>query len=231
MEGIDFFHTTNQLQDTVGFSNGFNGVFWGMMLANLICFAIARTTQPAYIGTLFTTGIYNRMLMQNIQGDFKINSLASTVLTLSYIIGVSALVMLAGYFKFSLQSLIIPLLVTGYIVLKLGTIKLLAYVTQTQNGLNEHFLNHLIFFQISALTITPILIFTHFLPDEIQGLVLIVTISILGFITFVRDIQSLIRAVRANISIFYIILYLCTLELLPFVVILHALVNNNTVIN
>jgi hypothetical protein len=116
-------------------------------------------------------------------------------------------------------------------LLKLIVIQLLIFFTNSKIGFQDHHINHLLFFQIGGIILTPILIFTEYIPTGYHEHTLIGILILVGLIIVIREFQSLTRAIQYKISLFYIILYLCTLELLPLVVGIRVFILNNGVLN
>ena len=103
-------------------------------------------------------------------------------------------------------------------------IRLLGFIFESRDGLSEHWMNHLIYFQLVAVILTPVLALTHFLAQSVQGALFYGFAFFLVTAILVREAQSIIRALRQRVSIVYIILYLCALELIPLIVLIRVLV-------
>jgi phosphate starvation-inducible membrane PsiE len=201
------------------------------MLSNLVFFAILKTTQPNYLRSLFTTVILNRQLMQNVQEELKIQTIPSFLLTFSYF---NCLAIILGFIANEPHNdftLFFLLILWSAMVLKWLVMIGISFVSQTKSGIQEHLYNHALFFQLGGLILTPFLIFTHFFPESWQYPISIGLAAIVVCLIFLREIQSLIRSLKARVNPLYIILYLCTLELLPLLLIIHALANNSEGIN
>jgi hypothetical protein len=185
------------------------------MVFNLIVFAFVRTANPGYIQVLFNTAINNRQLVNTIREDLNLGRLSSILLNITYFNALAAIIYRALHTDMSYLALIIAGILIFSALFKLLIIRIIAFLLNSKLALQEHLLNHLIFFQIAGIILTPILIFTNYLPDGYVNLSLIILFSIVGLFLIIREIQSLTRALQYKISFFYIILYLCTLELLP----------------
>lgn len=77
--------------------------------------------------------------------------------------------------------------------------------------------SHLKFFQILGLILLPIFILTYFIANDIKPYVYLVGFMIYSFLIVLREIQLFLIAFKQKISFLYIILYLCTLEILPLI--------------
>lgn len=226
MNSIDFINTASELSEKTLIENEFNLLYWGIIIFNLICIAIAKTLNPAYLSNLFYTSIFNRLLLQNSQEDLKLKSIGSLLLTLVYFNSVAIVITLIKQSPINLLVIEISVAIIIVALFKFAIMRSLSYISLQEDGVHEHYLNHLVFYQIAGIILTTLLIVIPFIPIEFRFPYLIGIISIIGFLIFIREVQSFIRAIKLRISLFYIILYLCTLELLPLVLIIYTLVSN-----
>ena len=193
------------------------------MTFNLVTIAFLRAAHPGYITVLFRTGVYNRQLYQNVQEELRLNSAGSVLLTVSYfncfaVIATSLIPSVSTSFTW-----IMILVAAGILVTKFLLMRILGFITETREGLTEHWINHLVYFRIVALILTPVLCLTHFMAQTIQKDIAAWMLIFMSLLIFVREIQSFMRAIRQRISVVYIILYLCTLELIPVVILIQVL--------
>lgn len=200
--------------------------FWLLMGASLLCIAIAKTSNQYYFSSLFTTAIINRQLLQKTQEVLKLNSTSSVLLTLNYFLTTSLLVAYIAQGDYQVMTLFIfaGLIASG--LLKWAGMWFLSYLTQNRQGIIEHGMNHLIYYQVGGLVIAPVLFLSHFFPDNIYYSIAFGCLIFLVILIIFREIQSIGRALKARIAPLYIILYLCTLELMPLVLIIYAFVVN-----
>jgi|GEM_PF-2053216 len=205
----------------------FNYVFWFMMAFNLIAIAFSKTLNRGYLATLFKAALSNRQLMNNVREDIDIWKATSILLNLAYFHCIAIIIWMAIGLKEGLYIFYIALILIGISIVKLFVIRIISFITQGSNGTLEHLHNHFVFYQLGGVILTPILIFTHYVPVSYVTIVLIIIASISGFLLLVREFQSLTQAFQYKISIFYIILYLCTLEIMPLLVGLRVFILNN----
>ena len=203
----------------------FDTAFWVLILLNLVFIAVAKTKNPGYFKALFTTAILNRQLLQATQEDLKITSTSSVLLTFTYFNVLAIVVGFLSFGNFGSASILFLGILVMLAIIKWATISFIAYVSQTKNGILEHTYNHFIFYQIGGLIMTPFLLFTHFIPAEFQAITTTICLILVMLLLFIREIQSLQRALKARVSVLYIILYLCTLEILPLVLFYYGFVS------
>ena len=116
-------------------------------------------------------------------------------------------------FSFPLIIIIQPLLTSYFIELLTGESGLLLEVR----------LNSWLFLKISSIFITINLFFWVFNPNH-EIIYSTILIYIYGLIYSIRLIQGLTFAISKGISLYYIILYFCTFELLPFAIVYSLVV-------
>lgn len=201
-------------------------VFWLFMLFNLFAFALVRTRREAYFTLLGDTFINNRHLVQNLQEGFKQSKLSSILFSATYFTSMGCLISFFVTGSFDEYAWQLTVMMIGLFLLKWVAMESLAFFTQTKFGIQEHFYNHTIYFQIVGLISTLFLVFIHYLPESTQWYVSIVLAVLIGMLLFIREMQSLVRATKSRIPPLYIILYLCTLELLPTALLAHLLISN-----
>lgn len=216
------------MNETEVVDNGFAYVFWILMSLNLVVIALVKSRNPGYFRSLFTLSIFNRQLLNSAKEEIKLGGGSGFLLSFTYF---NCFAIIASFYlleEINLYSLLILMIVVIASLIKLGIIRLISFLSQTYLGTIEHFFNHLLFFQIASLILTPLLIITFFLENEYKSAVYLGLVLVVMFIIFVRELQSLFRAFQARVSILYIILYLCTLELLPLILIIKTFIGSNT---
>ena len=215
MNEVSINSTYENLGQTTFLNDSFEWSFWVFMIFNLVCFALVKSVQNGYFKSLFRTAIINRQLLQNVQEDLKLTKYYSYLLAFTYFTSFACI--LIHFISNSYSEFAIPILggLLSITVLKWLVIWMISFVSKTNSGTTEHILNHAIFFQIGGLILTPILILTHFAPTIYQMAISIGLVAIIVLLILIREIQSLLRALKARIPALYIILYLCTLEMLP----------------
>jgi len=195
------------------------------MLFNLIAVAVVRARRERYFSALVDTALQNRHLVQNLQEEFKQNKPSSILLTMTYFTSLSALISYLVSKSFNEYAAPIVGVLIGLFLLKWIAMYSIVFFTQSRSGIYEHFYNHTVFYQIGGIIMTVVLIFIHFLPEQIQNIASIVLLSIVLILLLLRETLSLFRALKSRVPALYIILYLCTLELLPALLLWHLLVN------
>ena len=120
------------------------------------------------------------------------------------------------------NGLTIWLIFTGVIILAITLRHVTCYITGNISGKREEFHEYLVgiyqSYRYGALVIFVIvilLLYTNIFP---HGVYVFSGVFILGLMYLFRIIRLLIIFIKRNISVFYLILYLCALEILPVVI-------------
>ena len=205
---------------------------WSAVLTCCFLIIISRVSNYNYI-----TDLFKRRNNYNLnQTNFK--KLASLTLIFNYYIVCSLFIWQFCIIKelhfFSKNILFIIIFMSILVIhnLKLLAIKIVDNLFNRRN--HFHIRLHLYYFQVMGLIALPIYVLSYFLaPSENQGYFLnhvftkiniyFLTACIFSIILIIREFKSLFTALSNRISLFYIILYLCTLEILPLILIIKIL--------
>ncbi len=112
--------------------------------------------------------------------------------------------------------------ISGIIILKFLTLYTLRILFNTKYSFTIYY--HLKYYQIIGLLMLPLFLFTYFIQIEIKSYVFLVAFIIYGLLIIIREVEIFITALKQKISLLYIILYLCTLEILPLILFIKILV-------
>ncbi|WP_027419170.1 DUF4271 domain-containing protein [Crocinitomix catalasitica] len=215
MDAIELINNSNELKDSVRIVSQFDPVFWSLIAFNLIIFALVRTVNKGYISAIFSAAVYNRNIANNIRDNIDLRKPSSLLLTLTYFNAFAIIIYdVIPPINSNFILLIAIALLIGFII-KVFLIFTTIKISQTREGVIEHIYNHIIFYQATGIILTILLIFTHYVTNEYSSIVNLTLLIIISAALLLREIQSFTRGIQANISVFYIILYLCTLEILP----------------
>ncbi len=205
-----------------------------LLVGIIILLAYLNTGHGKVILALFQAYWSNRMVSQFAREDnfFKIRT--ATLFLLIYLFVISLLIynsipFLAPVFSYKGFALYgrIFILVTGYYLLKYILMKFSAYLFAIPKLIAAYLSIIAISNFVYVLVILPILLFYQFLPEEShQNL-----IYLLLFLWVFNAIYKYFRSgayVSSNFRFpkFYLFIYLCTLELMPLLVIYKILIGN-----
>ena len=219
--------TSVEISNEIRAVNQLEFLFWPLVFT-LIIIGLVRVRSPKNFFYLYKIVGNNMHLNLYLREGFNLNGISSYLLQFNYFV-------VFGTISYSIYNFYAKPLETDYLILlacytapllyflmKFVIIKTFSFLTETQQGFYEYLTNHKIFFQLQGLLLLPLGILLIFSSVEWQKyLVLIIIVLIVLFSVF-RIALSILYAVRYGFSFLYILLYLCTLEILPLVVIFKS---------
>lgn len=122
-----------------------------------------------------------------------------------------------------------------WIILKLGIVSLIKHVTDSGVALNQSRSYNFRYYEVVGVLLVPGLVALLFLPEtmnlkvaflslESQNLGYFYSLLLIAILYIFKLLQNIRQSFETKISWYYIILYLCTLEILPLVVVYRLLV-------
>jgi hypothetical protein len=195
----------------------------GIILSAIILFSLvqasSKSIQPRILRFFLLRGTKEEG-SRDMPGIFQWQS---TILNLSsfLIIGVFAYFAVSYYEMIprGIPGFVVWLIISGVIIISLTLRHIVCVGTGTLSGQNEVFLDYLQtvyqFYRFGAVFLFFLVImmaYTSLLPDKSY---FIIGAIVLAVMYFLRIFRLFIIFINRNISIFYLILYLCALEILP----------------
>lgn len=217
----------SNLGEGVLLTSSMDTLFWILMGFNLVVIAIVQTLHPHHIKDLFLV-TFSKAGSNSL---LDLGRFTSVLLNFTYLTSMGYVV---AYYSNQSNELILFFIILGILsllLIKLLSIRILATLADTKKGFMDHINNHFIFFQLGGVILTPVLLFSYSAPTKYNELVLIAIAFLLTILIFVRELKSILTALEYKISILYIILYLCTLEILPLVIGVRVFIQNSAVLN
>lgn len=173
-----------------------------------------------------------RFLNQLIRDGNLFKERISVALSIVYVLAFSLLIfqtneillnLSAGPFHGFLLFLITAAMFTAFWLSKILVINFLGFVFKTHQTAREYLLNMLIFSLISAIALLPLLVFVIYTKSVLFLYGALITISLLYLFRFVRGF--FIGITLTKFSYLFLIVYLCTLEILPLLILAKLLLN------
>ena len=198
-----------------------------LLACSFFIIAFARLSSRQMVFGMIKAIYKNKQIDKIIQEEYPLNSTSSFFLILNYIISASALLFLCVPVKANLDPKIvflllpIPLLL---IFLPWFSLYCIGFITGEKNAVTESKYNTFVFAHFSGIVYSLMLLIWAF---NIQWTQIFIQIF-LGFTLFMwifRFFRGFIFAFNKGVPWYYIILYFCTLEILPFVLIYFTLQN------
>ena len=197
-----------------------------MLAVSFFIVALARLGSRQQVYSLLKAVYKNQQVEKIVQEEYPLNNLSSIFLILNYIITASALIFLSfapSAFTENPYS-IFTLLPIPFVVVFLPWFSLIfvGALTGEKEVIAESRMNTLLLAHFSGLVYSLLLLVWTFNVQWKETFIYIF-FGITLFLWFYRFLRGFIFAFRKGAPWYYIILYFCTLEILPFVLCFYAL--------
>ncbi len=198
----------------------------GVILILWMIFASVRVGFPQYLGQIFVSvvnfGAATRLFRQRgyktIFGAIRLDFIFHLILPL-------AAFQIARYYKMDVGGypaiilfLGLLLIINGYFFIKILLYRLVGSIAMLKEQTEESVFNIRLYYKVLGLVLLPIVTI-----HEILTVTNFITVWVMAGLFVIMYITTVIRSFylgyQKDISIFYLILYLCTLEILPLLLI------------
>lgn len=182
--------------------------------------------------TQIIKGFYiNRYSNQLSREDLAIGNRVSVFLSVFFICTLTLFISRAlSYFGFhpsifgknnvGIIDIVIGLVILLTYCIKFATIKLVGYIFQAQKEANEYMMTIFLFCNTLGLFMLPLVICLTFVKQVSPGVFIYTGFVIIAIFISVRFIRGLFLGLHSSeISKLYLFMYLCTLEILPVIII------------
>lgn len=208
------------------------GNWWGaaILFFSFTLIVILRVFDYRKLALLFNGFVRASSVSAMYREEYSFTSRVSVLLIINYLLVFPFFIWQAlGYFGASREGLpgfftIVLIILCVYFV-KIVATRILGNIFQVKEASSEYVYNILLFNKTIGLLMFPVcllLAYARQIPPEILVWTGIVSWCLILIYRLLRVI--LIGFSNSSVSFFYIILYLCTLEIIPFVVILKVFV-------
>ncbi len=210
-----------------------NNEEWGLALILIlwIIFASVRVSFPKYLGQIFVSLINfnaaSRLFRQTgyrtIYGAVRLDTIFHLILPLSVF-------QIAQYYKVGISGyptilLFIGLLIilNGYLFIKFFIYRIVGSITMLKEQTEELIFNNRLYFRALGFILMP-MVTVHAILEQTN----FITVWIMAILIVIMYIAAVFRSFYLgyykDISIFYLILYLCTIEILPLLLIFKLII-------
>ena len=189
-------------------------VTYGMFVSATLI-ALARYIRPSIFQTLLRVLTNNQVLEQIVRENYNTIRLTDFMLLVNFWLTCSMSSML---FLHQLNSLFIfhlawPILIHVFFMAPLFGV---SFISGSANFRRENSYNLFLFPQFVGLVLLPIIIVAH-LNIPLIPVFTWLFFTVIGLLLLYLNWRGIIFAFQQGISLYYIILYICTLEILPIV--------------
>ena len=194
----------------------------GIILVFWAIFASVRVGFLKYLGQLFAslvnfneaTRLFQQRGYKTMYGAMRLDIIFHLILPLS-------VYQIATFYKMDIPGypsivffLALLLVINGYLFIKIWLYQLAGSIVMLKEQTEESVFNIRLYYKAIGLILLPIVTIHAILPETN-----FITIWIMAGLIVIMYVANVIRTIylgiRKDISIFYLILYLCTLEILP----------------
>ena len=180
-------------------------------------------------------GFYtNRSTNQLTREEFSIGNRVSAFLSIFFVVTLSIfIVRVIQYYHFhilndntALLGVITALIIIIAYTVKFATIKILGYVFQQQKEASDYLMIVFLFCNTLGLFMLPLVICLTFVKQVPQGIFIYTGMVLIAVFIGVRIIRGIILGLNSSgIFKLYLFMYLCALEILPFVILVKLFMN------
>ncbi len=117
-----------------------------------------------------------------------------------------------------IQFLLLPAFFLAWYIWNYLTTGFIGFVFLRQRSFHEYFHNYNLYRKILGIVLFPVIVVLQYISPEFKPLIMLIGSIVFGILYFTHILRGLLIFIKKNISIFYLILYLCALEFLPLVV-------------
>lgn len=215
----------SQMQWELRNYNPYNEYFIPLFLGLLIVITV-RLLRPEYFSFLTRSIFNNSNILLFARQDLQTGGLYTASLIFNYIlsltVGIAVFINIYSDYRIGFLDYIylnVGLLILFYV--KYLLLKAISWISEQDSGLQEIRYNLFVFFEMGGVVILTLSFMMLFFQNN-QFLFALLIIGFQAFMYLIFIIRGIIIAISQRISFFYIFLYLCTLEILPVVVIFYA---------
>ena len=221
-------------------TRGYDGFFASILFLSFIIFVIVRVYSPRKLNQMFIAFVNPAAMNQLLREEYAFTNRSSLLLLLIYLlifplfVFQTALYFLHGTFPagpshfqgFKGYFLIMAFVFTAYLV-KILFVRLVAFVFGLKAAGSEYVYSILLFNKVIGLVMYPLVLLISFAHQLGSGYLLTAGLSLLVMLLVYRTLRLMqIGLSTANVSFLYLFLYLCTLEILPTIVLVKLFMSS-----
>jgi hypothetical protein len=213
---------------------GYDGFFSLILLAAFIIFVLVRVYSPRKLNQMFGAFVKPAAMNQLLREEYAFSNRSSILLLILYLLifPLFAFQVFNHFFDFSFfyslshtrgiftYFILLNFVFAMYIV-KIMTVQLLAMAFDLRSAGSEYVYTVLLFNKVAGLVMFPLVLLITFAHQFNPSFALYTGLTALAILLIYRMLRLIqIGLSNSGVSILYLFLYLCTLEILPFVVLI-----------
>ncbi len=208
-----------------------------LLLLLLLCFSLLAwilTFSRKRVNQIIKATYTNRTINQLIRDGDLFKERIAVAFIVIYFISISLFVFQATHYYLNLKQFgyysvftffIILAIIIALYILKLLATKFIGFVFKNNIANHIYLLNGFIFNIITGILLLPLLLFMIYSKGVTASFATNLSIAIVLALAALRYLRNIIIGVSfSKFSIFYLFLYLCTLEILPILIIIKVII-------
>lgn len=226
--------THNIIQKTnTELNNNSSGNDWliGVLIFVSILFGWIRVFYYKFVKRLSQAIINNSWSKKIFEEKSAVSQRISLVLNILFIVNISIFTILfAKFFNYSIvgyndfQAFFVVLFVFfGLYLGKYLSYHIIGFIVKGHQYFAEYIHNIFLYNKIYGLFLFPIIWFIPFVDSIYAEILLFGGVGLFGVFYVLRVFRGLVNCMKINLSIFYMILYLCALEIFPMLIIYRTI--------
>ncbi len=237
MSNFHFFNNSTQPIQHVGTfiprNEKFTLLLLGILAIAFFLILIAHLYNNRSLRFVLNSSLKINGLDQLLRENMRISSFSSLLLLANYLVCFSLclyLILTRIYFSQGVNAVILSFLIPlGLLIYEVVGLLISTWLTGEQKKIKGTIVHTLLGNQLSGLILLMIALFWIMNPDKNQFFFLLF-LSIIAMKYFIRLVKSSITVIREGVPLYYIILYFCTLEILPLFIVSYLIrVNFNEI--
>ncbi len=204
-----------------------------LLLLSLAVTGIIRLTNFKYLQEIFSSAISGQKARNMIKTDSVRNRNASFVLNALFLFNTSLFIYEYIHFKNMYTALndsmfLIPVIMAFllvFVAIKLLLYRFVSFVFECEQETREYMFYSTLTNKIFGLCILPVILFVPYVEESAHTLLFNTGLGIFILIYIIQLFRGFSIILRDVSSLFYLFLYLCALEILPFVIVYSAIVH------
>ena len=201
-----------------------NDAFLGLILAIVVFIIFLKTNFTRFFDVLFQSAFNYHLSNKSFRDknflQFRFNMFLNSVylLILSVFIYQGLNFFDIRFNNLSLSYVYVLIIVSVVFFARYIVLNMLGTVFEAKKEFQEYQYNYFLYNRLMALVILPAVFVFSYIPNSLKIIVIYTVICLLIISYILKLIRGLNIIVKKHVLIFYVLLYLCTLEILPVLV-------------
>ena len=203
-----------------------NNILLIVIFLSLFLLAYIKNIYPVYLHSVFKIP-FSYQFFQRFYNDRSPQILRFSIITnlIFYVnIGFYGYLVFKYYhidflnFHSLLNIITISIAFFSFYILKYSVLKLFGYLISKKETINEYILNIFLYNKIIGIVLYPFLIIIPYIHLNFVDILIPISLAIILLLSVFKIFKGISILFKKEFSIFYMILYLCTFEILPLLI-------------